>query len=384
MIDFSEGYSYQDILTDMLDHVDDTLDKRQGSLIQTALGAGAWYIEGLAILLGQLQASSSVNTAVGTDLDNLVAARGIVRNAATHAVRRGSFNRTIPEGTVFQTINDSNSVLFTSGDYIGMEDGYYVYEMTCQTAGTIGNAYSGNLLPVTAITGLTYAVLGESITDGTDEETDASIRVRYFATFDTAAYGGNISMYRDAILKIPGVGAVQIYPANNYNGGGTVLCSILDANFNPASSALIQTVQNAICPGDDSDPTTPSNNGYGIAPIGASVTITTGNNFDVSVSATIGLLPGSGSLAEYTESITQGITDYIKSVRASWGTPKSGNTVSYPVTIYSARMIQAIINACPQVSGVYDLKIAGASGNVTLEESASVQEIPQVGRITLS
>ena len=42
MIDFSNGYSYAEILAAMLGQVDDSLDKRQGSLIQTALGPGAW------------------------------------------------------------------------------------------------------------------------------------------------------------------------------------------------------------------------------------------------------------------------------------------------------------------------------------------------------
>ena len=37
MIDFSSGYSYREILDAMLDQVDNGLDKREGSLIQTAI-----------------------------------------------------------------------------------------------------------------------------------------------------------------------------------------------------------------------------------------------------------------------------------------------------------------------------------------------------------
>ena len=44
MIDFSTGYSYREILDAMLDRVDNGLDKREGSLIQTALGPLAWYL----------------------------------------------------------------------------------------------------------------------------------------------------------------------------------------------------------------------------------------------------------------------------------------------------------------------------------------------------
>ena len=45
MIDFS-GYTYAEILQQMLDRVDNSLDKREGSLIQTAIAPGAWYREG--------------------------------------------------------------------------------------------------------------------------------------------------------------------------------------------------------------------------------------------------------------------------------------------------------------------------------------------------
>ncbi len=68
MIDFSSGYSYSDILSGMLAEVDDSLDKREGSLIQTALAPVAWYLEGLALALSQIQNGSSVLTAQGADL----------------------------------------------------------------------------------------------------------------------------------------------------------------------------------------------------------------------------------------------------------------------------------------------------------------------------
>ena len=119
----------------------------------------------------------------------------------------------IPEGALFRTMNGDDSILFAAGDLISSAGGTYIYEMTCQTAGTIGNSYSGQILPVTSISGLTSASIGTIILEGTDTESDAALRVRYKATFETAPYGGNISEYRQAILAIPGVGGVQIYPS---------------------------------------------------------------------------------------------------------------------------------------------------------------------------
>ena len=176
MVDLSKGYTYSDILRQMLEQVDDTLDKRQGSLIQTAVAPGAWYLEGLILILRQIQNQSSVLTATGTSLDYLVKNRGLTRTPAVAAVREGTFNSTVPSGSVFKTLNGTDSVLFTSGEFIRQDNGLYVYQMTCDTPGEIGNTYVGQLIPVTGgLSYLTTALLGTVITEGADTETDASL-----------------------------------------------------------------------------------------------------------------------------------------------------------------------------------------------------------------
>ena len=248
--------------------------------------------------------------------------------------------------------------------------------MTCQTAGTIGNNYTGSIIPITAIAGLTSAYLGEIITDGTDEETDASLRARFFATFGAQPYGGNIAEYRQAILAIAGVGAVQVYPA--WQGGGTVLCSILNDELEPASTSLVATVQNEICPGN------PASNGYGIAPIGANVTITTGTEFTLNISADIefrGTIQN--GLEGYGDEIKEKIEEYIASVRETWGEALTAHTISYPVSVYAARIIYAILSV-PEVVNVTNLTINGSSGDVSCTETSALQQVPVVGTITLN
>lgn len=385
MIDFS-GYTYAEILQQMLDRVDNSLDKREGSLIQTALAPGAWYLEGLALTLNQVQQAAYVTTATGQDLDYLTLNRGITRIAATVAVRKGVFNVQVPEGTIFKTINGENSVQFESGAYIGSESGNFTYRMTCQTAGEIGNSYSGNIIPVTSFAGstdLTTAYIGEIIVPGTNEETDEALRSRFIASLDAAPYGGNISEYRQAILAIAGVGGVQVYPANYYNGGGTVLCSIVDSNFAPASAGLVKTVQDSICPPEDGS-SAPSPSGYGIAPIGAAVTITSATGVTVNVSATITFSASTeDGLSTYGDEIKQAVSDYITSVAEDWGKALQGNTVSYSSTVYVARVIAAILSV-PEVTNVSNLLINGSAGDLVLTESATLQQIPVMGEVTLN
>lgn len=383
MIDFSNGYSYAEILRQMLAQVDDSLDKRQGSLIYTALAPGAWYLEGLILLLSQIQNQSSVLTASGQSLDYLVVNRGITRTAATSAVRKGTFDNSVPSGSVFRTINGDDSVLFTSGSLISQSGGYYYYELTCQTPGEIGNSYTGNLIAVTAGLDLSYAYIGDIITEGADTETDTALRQRYVETLSAAPYGGNIAEYRQAILAISGVGGVQVYPANTYNGGGTVLCSIINDEYQPASPALVATVQELICPPDNGQ-NTPSQNGYGIAPVGAAVDIVsaTALTIDVSFTATFADNVINGEV-QYAQDIEDAINAYIISVAQSWGNAIQSNTIRYPVIVYAARVIYAILTV-PEVINVSNLTLNSQSGDLTLTETSALQEVPVLGEVTIN
>lgn len=381
MIDFSD-YTYAENLRRMLEQVDDSLDKRQGSLIQTAVAPGAWFCEGMALDMAKVQAAAYVETATGQDLDNYVAAQGLTRIAATAAVRQGVFNAQVPAGSVFKTINGEDSVLFTSGAYIGSEGGSLLYEMTCQTAGTIGNSYSGQIIPVTPVAGLTSAAIGQIITEGTDAETDESLRARFDEAVGHTACGGNIAQYRQAILAIPGVGGVQVYPANTYEGGGTVLCSIISDTYGAPSSALVQTVQNIICPPEEGE-SLPSENGYGVAPIGARCTISGATALTVNIAGTITIRSASQSGNPYEDEIRESIDEYITSVAKAWGNPVVGRVVSYPVVVYLSRVIYAILSV-PEVVSVASLTINGSAADLTLTETSAVQQVPVLGEVNFN
>lgn len=380
MIDFS-GYTREAIQEDMLDQVPDNLDKRQGSMIQTAIGPVAWYLEGLYMTLNQVQENAYADTAVGQALDYICAERGVYRNQAIPAVRQGTFNVEIPAGSTFKTINGANSVIFVSGDQVQGEgqEGQYVYRMTCQVPGEIGNSYSGNILPITAISGLTSAVIGKILVSGTEEETDDSLRARYRASFQSVSFGGNIAAYRSTILAIAGVGAVQVYPA--WQGGGTVLCSILDAQLTPAEPGLIEQVQNTICPPEDGE-SDPSANGYGMAPIGAAVTITTATALTLNITCDIQFTSGADA-PTYQQQIEDKIQEYLDTVCATWGNALTSQKVEYNVDVYISRIIAAILTI-DQVVNVTNLQINGSASDLSLTETSALQQIPALGTVVIN
>ena len=379
MIDFSE-YTREYIQEQMLDQVDEDIDTREGSMVQTAVGPGAWELEGLYMTLAQMQDNSYSQTAVGEYLDLKVAERGLTRKPATAAVRQGTFDAVIPAGSIFQTLNGDSSVNFISGDLISQSGSTYVYELTCQEPGIIGNSYTGPILPVTAINNLTQASIGAIITAGSDEETDDALRTRFNASFEVPSFGGNISSYRNTILAISGVGAVQVYPTPL--GGGSVLCSIVGSDFKPASSALVDYVQNIICPPEDGG-NTPSPNGYGYAPIGASVEITTATELDIDVEFTITMETGVDFGPTYQTAIEEAIGAYILSAAHTWGAALVSSTVSYSVIIYVSRIIAAILSV-EGVANVTDLTINGGTTDIVLTETSSTQQIPVLGTVIIN
>lgn len=379
MIDFS-GYTKATIEIDMLGEVDPNLDTREGSMIQTAIAPGAWALEGLYIILSQVQQNAFAQTAVGQYLDYITAGRGIFRKPATAAVRQGTFLDdngdpvTIPIGSRFKTINGADSVVFASGNIISAG----VYELTCETAGIIGNAYTGAILPITAIAGLASASIGTIITAGTDEETDDSLRARYFDSFEAVAFAGNIAAYRTEILKIAGVGGVQVYPASSYNGGGTVLCSIVDDNLEPALQAKIDEVQAIICPPVNA----PASEGFGMAPIGAAVDIVTATSLSIDIECTIQWGAGHGGAGDI-QAVEDAIADYIATAAATWGEALVTYVVAYNVTIYLARVIAAILSV-DGVENVTGVTINGSAADLSLTETSALQEIPIIGTVTIN
>ena len=380
MVDLS-GYTQKEIEKSMLAQVDPNLDTREGSMIQTALGPVAWLLEGTYMILGQIQENSNPVTAVGEALDLYVVTRGISRNPPRAAVRQGTFNVAIPPGSAFKTINGADSLIFTSGDLVSDDNDSYIYELTCNTPGTCGNSYTGPILPISAIAGLTSANIGTIITAGTDEETDDSLRARYFSSFGALAFGGNIAAYRQAILAINGVGAVQVYPA--WRGGGTVLCSILGADLKPALPAIVEEVQEIICPSEDGG-TTPSPKGYGMAPIGAAATITTATELILNITCDIQFENTvKNGVETYRTEIEQNIADYFHEVCEMWGNPLKSYTVSYPVMVYISRIIYAVLQI-PQVVNMTKVLVNGSSEDLVLTETAELQQVPVLGTVVIN
>lgn len=374
MIDLSQQ-TYQNILTQMLDQVPATFDKRDTSPIPTALGPAAYALEGFYISLNQVQLAAYVQTATGQALDYLAVIAGLTRYPASAAVRLGIFDMAVPIGSRYSTINGADSINFqATAATTGKTEGDYYYQLTAETPGSIGNEYTGPILPITAIPGLNSAQITDILVPGDDEESDEDFRARIIEALNDRPFGGNIASYRTYIMDIDGVGAVQVYPT--WNGGGTVKCSVLGADFLPASPTLVENVQNAVDP--------PPNQGLGLgtAPIGAQVTVVAPEELTVNVSATLQLASGY-AIGQVQTPIQQAIENYMLSVRQEWATPVNTTSVEYQANVYVARIVAAIVSV-PGVVNATNVQLNGGTADLILTETGATQQVPITGTVTLS
>lgn len=369
MLDFS-GKTYRNLLETMLSRVPNSLDKREGSMIQTALGAGAYSLEDFYLDLSKVQAGGAIQTAVGEDLDNLAVLANVTRYPASPAVRLGVFNpETIPVGARFSTIDGGDSVNFT----VTSQAGPGQYRLTCETAGTIGNSYTGPILPITVIQGLTSAQITDILVPGDDREEDEPFRGRIISALRERPFGGNVADYKRVVRDIDGVGDLQIYPT--WNGGGTVKLSIIGADWMPASAQLVETVQAVV------DPPPNQGLGYGTAPIGAAVTVTAPEAVAVNVSATITMRAGY-DLEQLRPLVGQAVDDYLLSVRKEWAEPDADRLTSYSCWIYLARVISAILQV-PGVVNATGVTLNGRTEDLQLIETGLAQQVPVLGEVAL-
>jgi uncharacterized phage protein gp47/JayE len=349
-----ENITYEVILQRMLDRVPNNIDKREGSIIYNALAPAAVELQNMYIEFDAILNEAFADTATREYLIKRCAERGIYPYEATNAILKGVFNIDVPIGSRF-SLDDLNYEVIEK-----ISNG--VFKLKCETAGIVGNQHFGSLIPIDYIDGLTSAELVEILIPGEDEEDTEDLRTRYFDTFNVKAYGGNKQDYIQKTNAIAGVGATKVTPV--WNGGGTVKLTILNSEFNKASSTLIETVQNEI------DPVGYSGKGYGIAPIGHIVTVDTVNEVTINISTNLTFDEGY-AWNNVQEEVIAAIEAYLLELRKDWANQSQ--------LIVRISQIETRILAIEGIVDIANTKINNLAQNLTLGE----YEIPVLGVISV-
>jgi len=341
-----EYYDFDNIMDRMLSRVDDTLDKREGSMIYDALSPAAAELAQMYIVLKNNIDLVFADTAVEEYLDKLVEQLGVSRKQAAKAIRKGLF---YDENEELMDIELNERFTIGTLTYAAVEKiEKGTYKLECETAGIVGNNLSGTLVPIDYIQGLGKAILSDVLIPGEDEETDESLRQRFYEATNEKAFGGNIVDYQNRTKEIAGVGAVKVTPC--WNGGGTVKLTILDSGFNKATDILIQRVQDTICPGSSSE-------GLGIAPIGHVVTVDTVTELEISVRTKL-VLTGEVVKEDVKSEVETLINNYFLELKKEWEENDS-------VIVRISRIETILLNA-PGVIDVENTALNMQSANIPI------------------
>lgn len=354
-----EEMTFEAIMERCLARVTSSVDKREGSIIYDAIAPAVAELAIMYIELAYLMDRAFPDTATGDDLTKKCRERGVLRAAATYAVRKGYFETADGAGC-----SVALGARFSGGDInfaVTAEITPGQYQLTAETAGAVGNEYIGTLYPIDYVPDLAAARLADILVPGEDEESDDDLRDRYFESLESQAFGGNIADYKSKVELLPGVGAAKVIPA--WNGGGTVKVLIISSEWGVPSADLVQRVQEAI------DPVGTQGTGLGLAPIGHTVTVegVASSAINVSFSLTF----GSGVTWSGVQAAAKAaIQSYFAELSRSWADAQA--------LIIRVSQIETRILGLPGVIDIAGTKINGSTTNVTLESN----KIPILGVVT--
>lgn len=331
--------AYEELLQAMLDKVPSNVDKREGSIIYDALAPCAYFLAQQSFIQDNIYDLVLPDSAVGDYLDRAVSSYNIYRKPATAAVRKMITSGAVDIGSRWGI----GSLVYVVTEK--QSDTAYIVE--CETAGEVGNRYSGDMQPLSNVSGST-ASLESIITPGTDEETDEALRERFYQKVRLPATSGNEHHYKLWALEVPGVGDAKVFKLDNGPGTVTVLIvdsdKTVDVSLEAAVAAHIESVR----------------------PIGASVTVGSPGITMINVAAKV-LLDGTKTMDDVLGEFKPLLRSYLK------GLVFQDYRVSYA-------KIGSILLSTPGVQDYDHLTLNDTSGNITV----GVKEVPAMGIVTLT
>lgn len=391
-----ENMTYEALLKRALSRVPTGIDKREGSMVMNGVAPSMAEIAQLYIGLDFVFTATYLATAPREYLIKRAADRNMAPYPASAAVFRAEFNIEVPEGTRF-SCDDLNFVVNGLLD----EDEpceWIAHRVTCETPGAAANSYSGTLIPIEYVDGLTHAELIGVLIPGDDVEDTEVFRQRVLDSFHSLAFGGNQADYVEKVTAMDGVKAVKVHPV--WNGdiapaslipdetvqawyastiatlsgaaadwltavytaalnkkltvGGTVKLVLMASNNAAPTTTLIDEVQTAV------DPTQNAGEGLGLAPIGHVVHVT--GVTPVPVNITLHLTYASGwnweAVQSYVEAV---IDDYFEELASTWAS-------SDYLTVRISQIESRILSGCAaMITDIGGTQINGEEANMVLD-----------------
>lgn len=391
-----EDMTYEALVKRALARVPPTMDKREGSMVFNGVAPSMAEVAQLYVGLDFIFQATYLLTAPREYLIKRASDRNMAPYPATAAVYRAEFNREVPEGTRF-SCEDVNFIVTGRMDRSDDTETGLSHRVTCEKVGAATNQYTGQLIPVEYLDGLTHAELVELLIPGDDEEETEKFRQRVLDSFQSQAFGGNQADYKEKVLAIPGVSAVKVHPVWNedlrpaslipseevgawyeasvgaleapvaawltgvYTAashklltvGGAVRLVIMASNDAAPTETLLEEVQTKI------DPTRNAGEGLGLAPIGHVVRVegVTPELVDIELHLTY----ATGWSWEAVQSYVEGVIDnYFVELAQAWA---SSDFLVVRISQVESRILSGCASMITDIGGT---RINGVESNLAL------------------
>lgn len=349
------------ILQRMKGRVDDTLDKRQGSVVHDMLAPASFETAQSYIALDDVISFGLNVTAESPDefVDLKVKWSGITRKPALQAT--GTLTFTGPEGTTIiagtqARTDEVESVYVETTQECVITGGSVTVAAKAIEGGIGGNINQGQVKVLLGDLAGSVTVMNSTFVGGVDIESNESLLERYFEKVRKPATSGNVYQYEQWAKEVPGVGDVKVIPI--WNGPGTVKLILLDAQKTAPDQTIIDSVETYI---------------ESVRPIGADVTYKGATELAINVSATLTLTNGA-DIAVETANFESGLKTYLQSIAFV-----DNESTNQRELIRYTRIANILLDL-PNIIDYTDLLVNGGTSNI----QPAAEQVGVVGMVTFT
>jgi uncharacterized phage protein gp47/JayE len=348
------------------------VDFSLGSILRAIVEAYAAVALWLQWLVLQVLAMTRASTSTGVDLDSWMADYGFTRLSAIPATGMVTFSRftpttqaIVPAGALVQTLDGTQQFAVTEDDsnpaWNGGAAGYVLpagiasvsVPVSAVTPGSGGNIVPGAIATMgQAIGGIDTVTNANAFTNGSDAESDATLRARFVEYLGTLSKATPDAV-GDAILSTDAGLTYSLVENLNYDGSvnpGYFYAVVDDGSGAPPSNLLSRVYASV-------DLVRPITSTFGIfAPVVVSVT----------VSMSLTLAPHSDPISA-PAAVKAAILGYV-------------NTLALGASLTWSRLIQIAYDASPSVIDVTSVLLNGGTSDIT----ATNKQVIKASSVTIA
>lgn len=340
----------EQILNDILSRLED-LDIRPSSANYQSVGAIAYELRNIALTLKWAINQTFLATATDEYLDILGEQFQFKRESAKPVIVKAEIiGEEVPIGNRFASLGLSESIIYK----VIEKREENIYYLEAEELNPQANYYTGDITIIDFLANLTSAKITEIIIPQREQENDETYRKRIQENLIAETTDGNIAQYKKWLSEIDGVGKSKV--TSLWNGANTVKCTILNELNQKASTELIEKVQEILDPNSEGL-------GEGKAPIGAIVTVDTGEELKINITVSVEYKQGKTS----APTLKQELIDFF------------GN-IAFDRSVVSYLQVAGIISNNEDVDFITSLTINDEKVDIPLSNN----QIPVLGDLNVN